>query len=95
MPQSVSEQEEHVECSTIQNNHKSPTSGIESDSTDIQINKEIDDLPVQCATEIHSVSKIQRNIFILIMIISVIITITIVSITIFFCPICQFYKNGY
>lgn len=67
MWQSVSEQEENVEC-TVQNNHKLPTPGIESDSTDIQINKEIDEPLVQYATETHLVSKIQRNIFILIMI---------------------------
>ncbi|XP_050449402.1 protein lap4 isoform X6 [Cataglyphis hispanica] len=62
VPQSVSEQEEHIECNTVQNNHKSPTSGIESDSTDIQINKEIDDLPVQYATETHSNAKAENSI---------------------------------
>lgn len=67
MPQSVSEQEENVEC-TVQNNYNLPPPGIESDNTDIQISKEIDEPPVQYATETHSVSKIQRNIFILIMI---------------------------
>ncbi|XP_070155550.1 protein lap4 isoform X7 [Polyergus mexicanus] len=61
VPQSVSEQEEHVECNTVQNNHKSPTSGIESDNTDIQINKEID-LPVQYATEIHLNAKAENSI---------------------------------
>lgn len=65
MPQSVSEQEEPVE-DTVQNNHKLPTPGTESESTDIQINKEIDEPPVQYATESHSASKIQGNIFILI-----------------------------
>lgn len=58
MPQSVSEQEEPVE-DTVQNNHKlSPTPGTESESTDIQINKEIDEPPVQYATESHLVNKI-------------------------------------
>lgn len=68
MPQCVSEQEEHVECDTVQSNHKLPTTGVESDNTDVQINKETDDFPVQYATETNSVSKIQRNVFILIMI---------------------------
>ncbi|CAL1673692.1 unnamed protein product [Lasius platythorax] len=62
MPQCVSEQEEHVECDTVQNNHKLSTSGIESDSTDIQINKETDDLPVQYATETHSNAKAENSI---------------------------------
>ncbi|XP_072759333.1 protein lap4 isoform X3 [Anoplolepis gracilipes] len=62
MPQSVSEQEEPVESSTVQSNHKLPTSGIESDSTDVQINKETDDLPVQYATETQSNAKAENSI---------------------------------
>lgn len=82
MPQSVSEQEEPVE-DTVQTNHKLPTPGIESESTDIQITKEIDEPSVQYATEIHSVSKTQGNIFILIMITRIIITNIIVSYNLF------------
>ncbi|GAB1860132.1 Protein lap4 [Camponotus japonicus] len=61
MPQSVSEQEEPVE-DTVQNNHKLPTPGTESESTDIQINKEIDEPPVQYATESHSNVKAENSI---------------------------------
>lgn len=56
MPQCVSEQEEYLECN-IQDDHKMQTLGIETD-TDIQLNKEANNLPIQSATEFHAVSNL-------------------------------------
>lgn len=57
MPQRVSEQEEYAECNIIQDDHKMPAVDIETDSTDIQLNKEAN-LPIQTATEFHTVSNL-------------------------------------
>lgn len=56
MPQSVSEQEEYVECNIVQEDHKMPTLDIDADSTDTQLNKEANDLPIQSVTEFHTVT---------------------------------------
>lgn len=60
MPQHVSEQEEYAECSIIQDDHKMPAVDIETDSTDIQLNKEANNLPIQTATEFHTVSNLWK-----------------------------------
>lgn len=65
MPQCVSEQEEYVECNIIQDDHKMQTLDIEADGTDIQLNKEANNLPIQSATEFHTVSNLRKNLLIL------------------------------
>lgn len=61
MPQSTLEQERLVESSTVQNDdHKVPTSGIESDSAGVELNKEADNPPVQYATEFNAVSNLWK-----------------------------------
>jgi len=55
MPQSVSEQEE--ECNIVQDDHKMPVLDIDADSTDTQLNKEANNLPIQSVTEFHMVSN--------------------------------------
>lgn len=56
MPQCVSEQEEYLECN-IQDDHKMQALDIDG-GTDIQFNKEANNLPVQSATEFHAVSNL-------------------------------------
>lgn len=58
MPQCVSEQEEYVECNIIQDDQKMQALDIEADSTDIQLNKEANNLSIQPATEFHTVSNL-------------------------------------
>lgn len=60
MPQCVSEQEEYVEGNIIQDDHKIPTLGIEADSTDTQLDKEANNLPIQSVTEFHTVSNLSK-----------------------------------
>lgn len=55
MPQCVSEQEEYLECNIIQDDHK--MQALEA-GTDIQLNKEANNLPIQSATEFHTVSNL-------------------------------------
>ncbi|XP_039314899.1 protein lap4 isoform X3 [Solenopsis invicta] len=61
MPQCVAEQEE-LECSIIQDDHKMPTLGIEANDTDIQLNKETNNLPIQSATEFHANTRTENSI---------------------------------
>lgn len=62
MPQCVSEEEEYVEGNIIQDDHKIPTLGIEADSTDPQLDKEANNLPIQSATEFHTVSNLSKSV---------------------------------
>ncbi|KAL6262507.1 hypothetical protein P5V15_005306, partial [Pogonomyrmex californicus] len=62
MPQSVSEQEEHVKCSIAQEHHKTPTFGIDSDNTDIQLNKERDNFSTQYSTEFHTNASTENSV---------------------------------
>lgn len=56
LPQSASEQEGSLECSTIQNDHKVSIS--ELDDTSVQLNKETDSPQIQYATEFNAVSNL-------------------------------------
>ncbi|XP_011691994.1 PREDICTED: protein lap4 isoform X7 [Wasmannia auropunctata] len=62
MPQCVSEQEEYVECNIIQDDHKKPTLGIEADRTDIQLNKEANNLSIPSATEFHANARTENSV---------------------------------
>ncbi|XP_018310621.1 protein lap4 isoform X6 [Mycetomoellerius zeteki] len=62
VPQSVSEQEEYVECNIVQEDHKMPTLDIDADSTDTQLNKEANDLPIQSVTEFHTNVKTENSV---------------------------------
>lgn len=58
MSQPGSEQEKYIENSTVQNDFKMPIPDVESNSTDVQQNKEIDNVPVQYAAEVQAVSNL-------------------------------------
>ncbi|XP_011331512.2 protein lap4 isoform X3 [Ooceraea biroi] len=61
MPQSVSEQEGHVEY-TVQDDRKLSTSAVEPDSTDVQ-SKEADNIPaVQYAAEHHANARAENSV---------------------------------
>lgn len=59
MSQLGSEQENYIESNTVQNDLKMPASNVELNSTDVQLNKEIDNVPVQYAAEFQV--SIYRN----------------------------------
>ncbi|XP_018050044.1 PREDICTED: protein lap4 isoform X3 [Atta colombica] len=60
VPQSVSEQEE--ECNIVQDDHKMPVLDIDADSTDTQLNKEANNLPIQSVTEFHMNAKTENSV---------------------------------
>ncbi|KAG5308882.1 SCRIB protein, partial [Pseudoatta argentina] len=62
VPQSVSEQEEYVECNIVQDDHKMPVLDIDADSTDTQLNKEANNLPIQSVTEFYTNAKTENSV---------------------------------
>ncbi|XP_018339943.1 PREDICTED: protein lap4 isoform X4 [Trachymyrmex septentrionalis] len=64
VPQSVSEQEEYniVECNIVQDDHKMPVLDIDADSTDTQLDKEANNLPIQSVTEFHTNAKTENSV---------------------------------
>lgn len=58
VPQPVAGQEEHVECSIVQNDYKTPAPGVEPDNADIQFNKVAENLPMQYSTEVQTVRNL-------------------------------------
>ncbi|XP_077266413.1 scribble planar cell polarity protein isoform X6 [Temnothorax americanus] len=63
MPQCVSEQEEYVECNITQDDHKMQALDIEADvGTDIQLNKEANNLPIQSSTEFYTNARTENSV---------------------------------
>ncbi|XP_018372032.1 PREDICTED: protein lap4 isoform X4 [Trachymyrmex cornetzi] len=62
VPLSVSEQEEYVECNIVQDDYKMPALDIDADSTDTQLNKETNNLPIQSVTEFHTNTKTENSV---------------------------------
>ncbi|XP_071626424.1 protein lap4 isoform X5 [Temnothorax longispinosus] len=63
MPQCVSEQEEYVECNITQDDHKMQALDIETDvGTDIQLNKEANNLPIQSSTEFYTNARTENSV---------------------------------
>ncbi|XP_024892255.1 protein lap4 isoform X7 [Temnothorax curvispinosus] len=63
MPHGVSEQEEYVECNITQDDHKMQALDIETDvGTDIQLNKEANNLPIQSSTEFYTNARTENSV---------------------------------
>ncbi|XP_012226059.2 protein lap4 isoform X3 [Linepithema humile] len=62
MSQPDSEQEKYIENSTVQNDFKIPASDVESNSTDVQLNKEINNVPVQYVAELQANAKTENSV---------------------------------